>query len=62
MMTKSEIISAIPKLSHDERREIIRVILEAEIDTETLRECDRLALERFQMLDAMEEEMDGKLD
>jgi hypothetical protein len=27
---------------------------QAEQDTDTLAECDRLALERFQMLDAME--------
>jgi len=55
-VSKAEIISAIPKLSHEERREIMRVILEAEADTRTLEECDHLALERFQMLDAMEAE------
>jgi len=55
-MSKAEIISAIPTLSHEERREIVRVIMEAEADAQTLAECDRLALERFQMLDAMEAE------
>lgn len=53
-MSKAQIISEIPKLSHQERREIMRLIVEAEQDAETLAECDRLALERFQMLDAME--------
>ena len=55
-MSKAEIISEIPKLSHKERREIMRLIIEMEQDAETLAECDRLALERFQMLDAMEAE------
>ncbi|MBI5775345.1 MAG: hypothetical protein HZA89_16615 [Verrucomicrobia bacterium] len=55
-MSKAEIISELPKLSHGERREIMRVIFQAEQDAGTLAECDRLALERFQMLDAMEAE------
>ena len=55
-MSKAEIISELPKLSHTERREIMRVLFEIEQDAETLAECDRLALERFQMLDAMEAE------
>ena len=55
-MSKAEIISELPKLSHQERREIVRLILETEQDAQTLAECDRLALERFQMLDAMEAE------
>ena len=53
-MSKAEILSELPKLSHAERREIMRVIFEMEEDAETLAECDRLALERFQMLDALE--------
>lgn len=55
-MSKAEIISELPKLSHGDRREIMRVLFEIEQDAETLAECDRLALERFQMLDAMEAE------
>jgi hypothetical protein len=55
-MTKAEILAEIPKLSHPERREIVRLIFELENDVATLAECDRLALERFQMLDAMEAE------
>ena len=34
----------------------MRLIVEADQDAETLADCDRLALERFQMLDAMESE------
>ena len=55
-MRKAEIIAELPKLSHEERREIMRVLFEIEQDKETLADCDRLALERFQMLDAMEAE------
>jgi len=55
-VSQAEIISEIPKLSHKARREIMRHIIEAEEDAATLAECDRLALERFQMLDAMEAE------
>jgi hypothetical protein len=55
-MSKAEIMAEIPNLSHCERREIMRLIFQAEQDVATLAECDRLALERFQMLDAMEAE------
>lgn len=55
-MSKAEIIAEIPKLTHGERREVMRFIFELEEDAETLAECDRLALERFQMLDLMEAE------
>jgi hypothetical protein len=55
-MSKAEIISAIPNLSHEDRREIIQTILDVEADAQILADCDRLALERFQMLDAMEAE------
>ncbi len=55
-MSQAEIISEIPKLSHTARREIMRCLVESEEDAATLAECDRLALERFQMLDAMEAE------
>lgn len=55
-MSRAEIISEIPKLSHTDRREIMRYIVEAEEDAQTLAECDQRALERFQTLDAMEAE------
>ena len=55
-MSKAEIISEIPRLSHADRREIMRLIFQMEQDAETVAECDRAALERFQALDAMEAE------
>ena len=55
-MSRAEIISEIPKLSHTDCRAIMRCIVAAEEDAQTLAECDKLALERFQMLDAMEAE------
>ena len=47
-------MAEIPKLSHQERREVLHAIIAAEQDAETLAELDQLALERFQSLDAME--------
>lgn len=55
-MSMTEILSAIPTLSHQDRRRIMRVILEVEQDAEVVADCDRLALERFRMLDALEAE------
>ena len=55
-MSRAEIISEIPKLSHEERREIMRCIIQAETEAAILAECDQRALERFQMLDALEAE------
>ena len=59
-MNIAEILAEIPRLSHHERREIMRLIFETEQDAETLAECDRLALERLQMLDALEAEDERK--
>lgn len=53
-MSKTELAAEISRLSHQERRDVMRLIFEMEEDAATLAECDRLALERFQMLDAME--------
>jgi hypothetical protein len=55
-MSRAEIISQIPKLSHEARREIMRCIIEAVEQAVTLAECYQRALERFQMLDHMEAE------
>ena len=55
-MSKAEILQEIPKLSHEERREIMRLIFQMEQEAEVLADCDRLALERFKMLDALEAE------
>jgi hypothetical protein len=53
-MSKTEILDEIPRLSHCDRRQIMWLIFELEEDAETLAECDRHAVERFQMLDALE--------
>jgi hypothetical protein len=55
-MSRAEIISEIPKLSHEALREIMRCLIQVEEDAVTLAECDTRALEHFQMLDAMEAE------
>ena len=58
-MSTAEIIAELSRLSHNERREVIRRLLELEEDAELLADCDRRADERFLMLDAMEAE-DGQ--
>jgi hypothetical protein len=44
-MSSAEIISEIPKLSHEARREIMRCIIQVEQEATTLAECDQRALE-----------------
>lgn len=58
-MSKAQIVTELPRLSHADRREIMKVLFELEEDAETIEACDRLALERFQALDAMEAENDA---
>jgi hypothetical protein len=58
-MSKTEILTALPQLAPQERREIVRRIFELEEDAQILADVDHRADERFQMLDAMESE-DGK--
>ncbi|MDB6130412.1 MAG: hypothetical protein JWM04_1519 [Verrucomicrobiales bacterium] len=53
-MCSAEMISEIPKLSHEARWEIMRFLIEAETESAILAENDRRALERFQALDQME--------
>jgi hypothetical protein len=53
-MSKSEILTALPQLAPQERREIVRRIFELEEDAQILADADRRADERFQMLDTME--------
>jgi hypothetical protein len=55
-MSAAEIMVELSRLSHAERREIMRRLLELEQDAELLADCDRRADERFLMLDAMEAE------
>lgn len=58
-MSKAEILAELRRLSHRERREIIKSILDMEQEAQILAACDRRAEERFLMLDAMEAE-DGQ--
>ena len=55
-MSRAEIVAEIPRLSHQDRREIMRCLIAAEEDSQILSDIDRLAQERFQMLDALEAE------
>jgi DNA-binding transcriptional ArsR family regulator len=55
-MSATAIAQSLPALSHEERRQIMALLLQVEEDAATLNEIDQLALERFQMLDAMEDE------
>ena len=55
-MSAKEIITELPKLSHQERREITRRLMELESETQILADCDRRANENFLRLDAMEAE------
>ena len=59
-MNAAAIADTLPALTHQERRQIMALLLQVEEDAGTLNEVDALALERFQMLDAMEEEDEQK--
>jgi hypothetical protein len=58
-MSTAEIMVELARLSHQERREVMRRLLDLEQEAELLADCDRRADERFLMLDAMEGE-DGQ--
>lgn len=47
-------MAELSRLSHHERREIVKQILSIEEEAELLADCDRRANERFLMLDEME--------
>jgi len=53
-MSTTEILTELPKLTHRERREIARRILELEEEAQVLDDCDRRANENFLILDEME--------
>ena len=55
-MSKTEILTELPKLAPQERREIVRRIFELEDDAQALADAYRQAAERFAMLDALETE------
>jgi hypothetical protein len=53
-MSMAEIIDELPKLTHHERRELCRKIVEIESQGEDIDLCDEAAREGFVMLDRME--------
>ncbi len=53
-MRMAEIIDELPKLTHHERRELCRKIVEIESQGEEIDLCDEAAREGFAMLDQME--------
>lgn len=55
-MSLTEIIEALPALSHQERRELCRRVLELESESEDVALCDHVAREGFAVLDRMEAE------
>ena len=55
-MSKAELIEEVRKLDPRDRRDLVRLVFEIEDDARTLADCDRLAAERFAILDAMETE------
>lgn len=55
-MSLSDIIETLPSLSHEERRELCRRVLELESESEDIALCDHVAREGFAMLDRMEAE------
>ena len=58
-MTTAEILSELPRLTQQDRRQILDRILEIDDESEWLAASRRMADEAFQMLDAMEAEDDA---
>ena len=58
-MSLSEIIDELPRLSHQERRELCRRVIDLESEHEDMMLCDHIAREGFAMLDRMEVEQEA---
>ena len=58
-MSLSEIIDELPRLSHQERRELCRRVIDLESEHEDMMLCDHIACEGFAMLDRMEVEQEA---
>ena len=59
-MSTAQILTELPRLSHADRREIARRLIELEEDAQTLADCDARADASFQMLDALEARDDAR--
>ncbi len=55
-MSSTEILAELPKLTHQERREVARRLFELEEESQTLSDCDQRARQNFMLLDALEAE------
>jgi hypothetical protein len=55
-MSLSEIIDELPRLSHQERRELCRRVIDLESEHDDMVLCDHIAREGFAMLERMEAE------
>ena len=55
-MSASQILTGRPRLSHADRREIVRRLIELEEDAQILADGDRNAGANFQLLDALEDD------
>ncbi len=55
-MSSTEILAELPKLTHEERREVARRLFQLEEEAQILADCDRRARQNFALLDAMEAE------
>ena len=55
-MSTAEILAELPKLSREDRRQILHRILEIEDEAASVEAIRRMADEAFQILDAMEAE------
>jgi lipid A disaccharide synthetase len=53
-MSMTEILEELPRLSHEERRELTRQLIALEPEHEDLAMCDEAARAGFAMLDEME--------
>jgi hypothetical protein len=59
-MSTAQILTELPRLSHVERREIVRRLIELEEDSQVLTDADRRADANFLLLDALESEDDAR--
>ena len=55
-MSATEIFAELPKLTHRERRELARRLIDLEEAAQLLVECDQRANQNFMLLDALEAE------
>lgn len=59
-MSLTEIIEELPRLSHQERRELCRRVIDLESEQEDMMLCDHIAREGFAMLDRLEAEEEAR--